>query len=90
MKIKYLYNSYYLLDTYPTDEDIHYQIVKYQTENNKIGEEFSDKGAKSILEYKVEQDVLVERLNSLVEFGYLATTRTSKEKTYYTLIKETY
>lgn len=89
MKIKYLYNSYHLLDSYPTDEDIHYQIVKHQSENNKVGEEFSDKGAKSILDYKVEQDVLVERLNSLVELGYL-TTRTSKEKTYYTLIKEEY
>lgn len=86
-KIKYIYDVYHLLDSFPTEEDVHFQVVKWLRENDKIEEEFSDKGIKNVLERKMEYSKLQEKLESLVSLGYLKKGEVKDQKSMYKVLK---
>lgn len=90
MKIKYVYNVHHLLDSYPTEEDILFEITRYLEEKNKLAEEWSDLGIKVALSKKIEEDELNKLLDSLVIQGYLSKKIGAGKRNYYTILKTPY
>jgi GH35 family endo-1,4-beta-xylanase len=88
MKIKYIYNVQNLLEIYPTEEDILYEIIKYLKEKGKpIEEEWSDIGIKVAFSKKIEQEELDKILISLSAKGFLRRKEGSGKRSYYSVIK---
>ena len=86
MKIKYLYNVHHMLDSYPTEEDVLYDIYTFLHEKGKLHEEFSDLGIKLALKRKVEEDELDKLLTSLSIQGFLQQRLGAGRRKYYTII----
>lgn len=89
MKLKYLYNVYHLMDTFPTDEDVFFMIYKYMTENEKLEEEFTDKGIKNVIDFKIPQEKLVRCLDSLVESKHII-KREGTDRNFFKFVKNEY
>jgi hypothetical protein len=77
-----------MLPSYPTEEDILFEIVDYLTEKEKLTEEWSDQGIRSVLHCK---DITVEELGvyleSLVRQGFLTGREGAGKRRYYRVLK---
>ena len=89
MKLKYLYNVYHQMDSFPTDEDVFFMVHKYMVENDKPDEEFTDKGIKNVIDFKIPQEKLVACLESLTDAGYLE-KREGTDRNFFKFLKHEY
>ena len=87
VKIKYKYNIYNLLDSYPTAEDILFDIVNFLREKNiNIESEWSDIGVKGAFSKKIPEEDMNEFLRILVDDGFLNMRNGSGKRNYYTIV----
>lgn len=86
MKLKYKYNLFHLLESYPTEEDALYEIYHFLKERDKSNEEWSDTGIKGAFAKKLPEDEIQKLLVSLVKQGFLSFKEGSGKKNYYKII----
>lgn len=86
MKIKYKFQVYHLLETYPTEEDALFDISQFLQEKGKLQDEWSDTGIKNAFSKKLEEHVIHDLLKSLVNQGFLSMKEGSGKKNYYRII----
>lgn len=87
MKIKYKYNAHHMMDTYPTEEDVLFDICTFLSEKGRISEEFSDLGIKVAFKKKIEEVDADKLLTSLAVQGFLHQRLGAGKRKYYTVIK---
>jgi hypothetical protein len=86
MKIKHKYKVHHLLDAYPTEEDILFDICNFLQEKEKLNEEWSDSGIKSAFQKKLSEEEIETLLQSLSSMGYLSCRTGSGKRKYYKII----
>lgn len=72
MRIKYKYKVFSLLDSYPTEEDILFEIVSSLQERSKIEDEWSYATIKNVFSKKIEESEISLFLDELVKKGFLS------------------
>ena len=83
MKLKYKFNVFHLLESYPTTEDILFEITTFLTEKNKLTEEWSDLGIKGAFHKKLDENDLQNFLDELVKNDKLIKREGSGKRNYY-------
>lgn len=87
MKIKHKYRVHHLLEAYPTEEDVLFEITKFLEEKGKLEEEWSDLGIKAALSKKIEEGELTKLLESLVAQGFLTMKEGAGKRNYFRILK---
>jgi len=87
MKLKYKFKVFHLLESYPTPEDVLFEIVNFLSERNRLDQEWSDLGIKGAFSKRFSEDEISDLLQQLVDQGFLAKKEGSGKRNYFRIIK---
>lgn len=89
MKLKYKYSVHSLVDAYPTEEDVLFDVITFlKSKNRPLADEWSDLSIKGAFSKKLEDSDLDLLLDSLVKQKFLTKRSGAGKRSYYTIISD--